>query len=250
MAGHSQFKNIMYRKGAQDAKRAKVFTKIIRELTTSARISGDPEANSRLRQAIIAARSANMPKDTMERAIKRGAGGEDLTDYVEVRYEGYGPSGVAVIVEALTDNRNRTAGEVRSAFTKFGGSLGETNSVSFMFDRVGIIRYPKDKISYDALFETALEAGAQNLEETDKGYEIECCLEDFATVRDELFSKLGDPESAQLIWKPQTTAPVNEEKVPSLMKFLDLLEDNDDVQTVFANFEISDEVMEKLAGGK
>ena len=174
MAGHSQFKNIMYRKGAQDAKRAKVFTKIIRELITSARISADPEANSRLRQAIIAARSANMPKDTMERAIKRGAGGEDLTDYVEVRYEGYGPSGVAVIVEALTDNRNRTAGEVRSAFTKFGGSLGETNSVSFMFDRVGIIRYPKDKISYDALFEMALEAGAQNLEETDKGFEIEC----------------------------------------------------------------------------
>ncbi|MBP9692167.1 MAG: YebC/PmpR family DNA-binding transcriptional regulator [Alphaproteobacteria bacterium] len=250
MAGHSQFKNIMYRKGAQDAKRAKVFTKIIRELTTSARISGDPEANSRLRQAIIAARSANMPKDTMERAIKRGAGGEDLTDYVEVRYEGYGPSGVAVIVEALTDNRNRTAGEVRSTFTKFGGNLGETNSVSFMFDRVGIIRYPKDKISYDALFEAALEAGAQNLEETDKGYEIECQLEDFATVRDELFSKFGDPESAQLIWKPQTTAPVDEEKVPSLMKFLDLLEDNDDVQTVFANFEISDEVMEKFAGGK
>jgi YebC/PmpR family DNA-binding regulatory protein len=250
MAGHSQFKNIMYRKGAQDAKRAKVFTKIIRELTTSARMNGDPEANPRLRQAIIAARSANMPKDTMERAIKRGAGGEDLTDYVEVRYEGYGPAGVAVIVEALTDNRNRTAAEVRAAFTKFGGSLGETNSVSFMFDHIGILRYPKDKMNYDALFETSLEAGAQNLEEADKSYEIECRLEDFSTVRDELFKVFGDPESAQLIWKPQTTTPVDEEKASSLMKFLDTLEDNDDVQTVFANFEISDEIMEKLESGK
>src|SRR5437899_10150807 len=157
MAGHSQFKNIMYRKGAQDAKRAKVFTKIIRELTTSARINPDLDANPRLRQAIIAARGANMPKDTMERAIKRGAGGEDTTDYAEVRYEGYGPAGVAVIIEALTDNRNRTAGEVRAAFTKFGGNLGETNSVSFMFVRMGILRYPKGKIYFDALFETALE---------------------------------------------------------------------------------------------
>ncbi len=250
MAGHSQFKNIMYRKGAQDAKRAKVFTKIIRELTTSARISPDPESNARLRQAIIAARGANMPKDTMERAIKRGAGGEDTTDYVEVRYEGYGPSGVAVIVEALTDNRNRTAGEVRAAFTKFGGNLGETNSVSFMFDRKGVIRYPKNKIDYETLFEASLEAGAQNIEDSDKGYDIECTLEDFATVRDQLMTQFGDPESAELIWKPQTTALVDEEKAISLMKFIDMLEDNDDVQAVFANFEMSDEVMEKLASGK
>src|SRR3990167_4946489 len=148
MAGHSQFKNIMYRKGAQDSKRAKVFTKIIRELTTSAKINPDLESNPRLRQAIIAARGSNMPKDTMERAIKRGAGGEDLTDYAEVRYEGYGPVGTAVIVEALTDNRNRTAGEVRAAFTKYGGNLGETNSVSFMFDRIGVIRYPKASLNY------------------------------------------------------------------------------------------------------
>ena len=250
MAGHSQFKNIMHRKGAQDAKRAKVFTKIIRELTTSARINPDLEANPRLRQAIIAARGANMPKDTMERAIKRGAVGEDNTDYAEVRYEGYGPGGVAVIVEALTDNRNRTAGEVRAAFTKYGGNLGETNSVSFMFDRVGIIRYPKEKINYDAVFEAALEAGAHNIESTEKAYEIECTLEDFATLRDELMAKFGDPESAELIWKPQTSAPVDEEKASSLMKFLDVLEDNDDVQAVFANFEISDEIMEKLASGK
>lgn len=247
MAGHSQFKNIMYRKGAQDAKRAKVFTKIIRELTTSARINPDVEANPRLRQAIIAARGANMPKETMERAIKRGAGGDDTTDYVEVRYEGYGPGGVAVIVEALTDNRNRTAGEVRAAFTKYGGNLGETNSVSFMFNRIGVIYYPKEKVNYDALFEAALESGAYNIESTPKGYEIEANLEDFAAVRDALMTKFGDPERAELIWKPQTTAPVDEEKASSLMKFLDVLEDNDDVQAVFANFEISNEIMEKLA---
>lgn len=250
MAGHSQFKNIMYRKGAQDAKRAKVFTKIIRELTTSARINPDMESNPRLRQAIIAARGANMPKDTMERAIKRGAGGEDNTDYVEVRYEGYGPGGVAVIVEALTDNRNRTAGEVRAAFTKFGGNLGETNSVSFMFDRIGVIRYPKDKVNYDILFEVALEAGAQHIESTEQSHEVECSLEDFASVRDALMAKFGDPESAELVWKPQTMAPVDEDKASSLMKLLDLLEDNDDVQSVFENADIPQEVMEKLAEGK
>ncbi len=250
MAGHSQFKNIMYRKGAQDKKRAKIFTKIIRELTTAARISSDPEANPRLRQAILAARNANMPKDTMERAVKRGAGGEDTADYVEVRYEGYGPGGVAVIVEALTDNRNRTAGEIRAAFTKHGGNLGETNSVSFMFDRVGLIRYPKSSINYDTLFEAALEAGAHDIVSSDKSFEIECTLEDFASVRDGLMAKFGDPESAELIWKPQTTAPVDEEKGASVLKLIDVLEDNDDVQTVFANFEMSDEVMEKLASGK
>ncbi len=246
MAGHSQFKNIMHRKGAQDAKRAKVFTKIIRELTTSARINPDPESNPRLRQAVIAARGANMPKDTMERAIKRGAGGEDMTDYVEVRYEGYGPGGIAVIVEALTDNRNRTAAEVRSAFTKHGGALGETNSVSFMFDRIGLIRYPKDKMTFDAIFDEALEGGAQNVEESEKSYEVECTLEDFATVRDHLMAAFGDPESAELIWKANNTTAVDEEKAITLMKFIDVLEDNDDVQTVFANFDIPDTVMEKL----
>lgn len=250
MAGHSQFKNIMYRKGAQDAKRAKVFTKIIRELTTSARINADPESNPRLRQAIIAARGANMPKDTMERAIKRGAGGEDTTDYVEVRYEGYGPGGVAVIVEALTDNRNRTAGEVRSSFTKYGGNLGETNSVSFMFDHIGSILYPKEKINYEALFEASLEAGGQNIEESDKGYEVECVLEDFVAVRESLIAKFGDPERAELTWKPQTTTLVDEEKAISLMKLIDVLEDNDDVQAVFTNVEMSEEVMAKLAEEK
>lgn len=250
MAGHSQFKNIMHRKGAQDAKRAKVFTKIIRELTTAARINPDVDSNPRLRQAIIAARGANMPKDTMDRAIKRGAGGEDNTDYVEVRYEGYGPGGVAVIVEALTDNRNRTAGEVRAAFAKFGGNLGETNSVSFMFERLGVVRYPKDKLGEDALFEAALEAGAQHLESLDTTYEVESSIEDFASVRDGLMAQFGDPESAELLWKPQTMAPVDEEKATSLLKLLDVLEDNDDVQSVYSNVEIADEVMEKLASGK
>src|SRR5476651_2330230 len=182
MAGHSQFKNIMYRKGAQDAKRAKVFTKIIRELTTAARINPDMESNPRLRQAIIAARGANMPKDTMERAIKRGAGGEDTTDYVEVRYEGYGPAGVAVIVEALTDNRNRTAGEVRSAFAKNGGALGETNSVSFMFNRVGAVRYPSSAASEEAMLEAAIEASAENAVTDDDGHDITCAVEDFFNV--------------------------------------------------------------------
>lgn len=250
MAGHSQFKNIMYRKGAQDAKRAKVFTKIIRELTTAARINPYREANPRLRQAIVAARSANMPKDTMERAIKRGAGGEDTADYAEVRYEGYGPGGVAVIVEALTDNRNRTAGEVRAAFTKHGGNLGEPNSVNFMFDRLGVIRYSKQKIDYDALFEVAVEGGADNIELVGEQYEIECPLESFSKVRDDLMTKYGDPLSAELLWKPQTTTHVDEEKAVSLMKLLDTLEDNDDVQAVFSNFEMSDEMMEKLASEK
>ena len=250
MAGHSQFKNIMHRKGAQDAKRAKVFTKIIRELTTAARMNPDMESNPRLRQAVIAARGANMPKDTMERAIKRGAGGEDNTDYVEVRYEGYGPGGVAVIVEALTDNRNRTAGEVRSAFTKYGGNLGETNSVSFMFDRIGVILYPRNQMSEYDLFEVALEAGAQHLESANTTYEVECSLEDFAGVRDALRAKFGDPESAELLWKPQTMAPVDEEKTATLMKLLDVLEDNDDVQSVYSNVEIADEMMEKLASVK
>ena len=248
MAGHSQFKNIMYRKGAQDAKRAKVFTKIIRELTTAARTNPDPEGNPRLRQAIIAARGANMPKDTMERAIKRGAGGEDTTDYAEVRYEGYGPGGVAVIVEALTDNRNRTAAEVRSAFTKCGGNLGETNSVSFMFDHLGVIRYGKDKVTFDGLFEAALEGGAQNVEEGDKTVDAECPLEDFAILRDRLITAFGDPESMEVIWKPHNTTPVDEEKATTLFKFLDVLEDNDDVQSVFANFDVSEEVMAKISG--
>lgn len=250
MAGHSQFKNIMHRKGAQDAKRAKVFTKLIRELTVAAR-SGlpDPAANPRLRAAIVAARGANMSKDTMDRAIKRGAGGEDGANYEEVRYEGYGPGSVAIIVEALTDNRNRTASEVRSAFTKNGGAMGESNSVSFMFDRIGAIRYPAAAATGEAMFEGALEAGADNVESDEDGHEVTCAPEDLGVVREALEARFGTPEYARLDWKPQTTVPVaDEDAAKLLLKLLDILEDNDDVQRVQANFEIADELMERLGG--
>lgn len=246
MAGHSQFKNIMYRKGAQDAKRAKLFTKLIRELTVAARVSPDPENNPRLRAAISAARSSNMPKDTMERAIKRGSGGEDGTNYEEVRYEGYGPSGVAIIVEALTDNRNRTAPEVRAIFSKHGGNLGESNSVSFQFDHLGYIAYPKEIASDDDMFEAAIEAGAEDVQSTKEGHEIYCPLDKLHEVRDGLSRGFGDPVAAKLIWRPQNTIAADEKAAETILKMLDALEDNDDVQAVFGNHEISDELMEKL----
>jgi YebC/PmpR family DNA-binding regulatory protein len=249
MAGHSQFKNIMHRKGAQDAKRAKVFTKLIRELTTAAR-SGqpDPAANPRLRAAIQAARVANMSKDTLERAIKRGAGNDAADNYEEVRYEGYGPGGVAVIVEALTDNRNRTAGEVRAAFSKNGGALGETNSVAFMFDRVGEIVFPASAASAEALFEGALEAGAEDVQSDEDGHSVTCAQDDFAAVREALEKKFGEPKSAKLVWKPKTTTPVEGEKAETLFKMIEVLEDSDDVQTVYANFDISEDELKRLAG--
>jgi YebC/PmpR family DNA-binding regulatory protein len=247
MAGHSQFKNIMYRKGAQDAKRAKAFTKIIRELTVAAR-SGvpDPNANPRLRAAINAARTANMPKDTMERAIKRGTGGDDGTQYDEVRYEGYGPGGVAVIVEALTDNRNRTASEVRTAFSKHGGSLGESGSVSFLFDRVGLIHFPADVASADDMFEAALDAGADNVETGDVGHEVTCAPDDLGTVREQLEERFGPSDSARLDWRPRTVVSLNEGDAETLFKFLNLLDDNDDVQRVSANFDVAEDIMERL----
>ena len=248
MAGHSQFKNIMHRKGAQDAKRAKVFTKIIRELTVSAKSgSADPESNPRLRAAIIAARGANMPKDNVDRAIKRATGGDDSIDYTEIRYEGYGPGGVAIIVEGLTDNRNRTASDVRSAFTKLGGSMGEPGSVSFMFDHVGHIAYPASRIQSDALFELALEAGASDVQSNDEVHDIYCDMESFAAARDFLMKQLGDPLQASLMWKPKTSAPLDEDAAKTVLKLIDVLEDNDDVQNVFSNFDISDDVMAKLS---
>jgi len=248
MAGHSQFKNIMHRKGAQDKKRAKVFSKIIRELTVAAKDGDDASTNPRLRLAISNARAANMPKDTMDRAIKRGAGDEDGTVYEEVRYEGYGPSGVAIIVDALTDNRNRTAAEVRAAFTRFNGNLGETNSVSFMFDRVGMIQYAADVASNDAMFEAALEAGAENVESTVEGHEIVCKPDDFAAVRETLIAKLGEPLSASLAWKPNTMTEIVEQKpAETLMKLIDTLEDNDDVQSISANYDISETILEKIS---
>lgn len=240
MAGHSQFKNIMYRKGAQDAKRAKIFTKIIRELTVAAKTGGaDPEANPRLRAAILNARTANMPKETLERAVKRGAGGEDMADYQEIRYEGYGPGGVALIVETLTDNRNRTAPEIRSCFNKYGGSLGEPNSVGFMFQRLGLIRYHQD-IHPDALLEVALEGGACDFKTDEQGHDVMCALEDFGELRDRLVSRFGDPEAAHLAWVPQNCVPISPEHVDMLSKLIDALEDNDDVQTVWTNATESD----------
>jgi YebC/PmpR family DNA-binding regulatory protein len=247
MAGHSQFKNIMHRKGAQDAKRAKVFTKIIRELTVAARSNADPASNPRLRAAITAAREQNMPKDTMERAIKRGAGGEDTTNYEEIRYEGYGPGGVAIIIEALTDNRNRTAGEVRTAFGKHGGALGETNSVSFMFEKLGSISYAAKAASADAIFEVALEAGARDVESNAESHEVTCAPEDFAALGEALEKKFGAPAHAALVWRPQTSVPVGEEVAQSVLKLIDVLDDNDDVRAVFANFEVSDDVMRRLS---
>lgn len=248
MAGHSQFKNIMHRKGAQDAKRAKVFTKIIRELTTAARSGlADPAQNPRLRAAVTAARAVNMPRDTIDRAIKRAAGGEDDTNYVEVRYEGYGPGRVAIIVEALTDNRNRTAGEIRAAFSKHGGALGETNSVSFMFDRLGVIRYPAPVADADTMLEAVIEAGGRDVASDETGHEVTTGPEDFNAVRDALEARFGPPESAALAWRPQNIVDVADEDAASgLIKLLEVLEDNDDVQVVSANYSVSDELMSRL----
>ena len=248
MAGHSQFKNIMHRKGKQDAKRGKLYTKLIREIVASCRAGlPDPAANPRLRAAVNAARVANMSKDTIDRAIKRGAGGEEGTAYEEVRYEGYGPGGVALIVEALTDNRNRTASDVRSTFTKNGGTLGETNSVAFNFSRHGVITYPPDTASADAMFEAALDAGAENVESTGDGHEVLSSVEGFAAVRDALEARFGPAREAKLAYRPQNTVPIGEEPARTLFTLIEALEDSDDVQTVIANFEIADDVMAKLA---
>ena len=247
MAGHSKFKNIMHRKGAQDSKRAKVFAKHAREIYVAAK-SGmpDPDKNPRLRTAILAARASSTPKENIERAIKKAEGGGEES-YDEVRYEGYGPGGTAVIVEALTDNRNRTASEVRSTFTKHGGNLGETGSVGFMFERVGSIQYAATAADADTMFEEALEAGASDVASDDDGHEVTCAPDDFATVRDALSAKFGDPVEAGFDWKPNTTTELDEQSAGTMLKLIDVLEDNDDVQNVFSNFEVSDEILEKLS---
>jgi YebC/PmpR family DNA-binding regulatory protein len=248
MAGHSQFKNIMHRKGAQDARRARQFAKLIREITVSARQGlPDPAANPRLRAAVAAARQANMPKDTVDRAIKKAVGAGGGEDYTEVRYEGYGPAGVAVIVEALTDNRNRTASDVRSAFSKHGGALGETNSVAFLFNRLGVVRYPASTASADAMLEAAIEAGAENVESTGEGHEITAAVEDFFPLRDALEARFGPPESARLDWRPTTTVTLDEDRAQSLLRLIDVLEDSDDVQSVYANFEIPEDIIARLS---
>ena len=251
MAGHSQFKNIMHRKGRQDAQRAKIFTKLIREITTAARLgAADPNANPRLRAAMIAARENNMTRDTIDRAIKRGSGNDADANYDEIRYEGYGPGGVAVIVEALTNNRNRTAGEVRSIFSKHGGNLGETNSVAFMFDRMGEFRFPLKVGSADAVMEKAIEAGAEDVvsgEGEDAVHEIYSAQDSFTAVREALEKSLGQPSSAKLMWRPKTTTPVEGETARKLLDLIAALEDNDDVQNVYANFELSDDALAKFA---
>lgn len=242
MSGHSQFKNIMYRKGAQDAKRAKIFSKISREIIVAVKEGGtDPESNTRLRSTLLEARSENMPKDNIDRAIKKAAGGDDTSNYQNVRYEGYGPGGVAIIVEGLTDNKNRTAPSVRSAFTKFGGSLGETNSVSFQFDHVGHIVYPQTVAEEEAMFEAAIEAGADDIVNEDEIYEVICSMENLSAVRDALIAKFGDPMEAKVIWRPKNTIAVDADTARSVLKLIDLLEDDDDVQYVVANYELPED---------
>jgi YebC/PmpR family DNA-binding regulatory protein len=246
MAGHSQFKNIMHRKGAQDAKRARVFAKLAREITVAAKQGQpDPAFNPRLRAALTAARQANMTKDAVERAIKKATGAGGGEDYVEVRYEGRGPAGVALIVEALTDNRNRTAGDVRSMFAKHGGALGET--VAFQFDRLGVVRYPAAVADAEAMLEAAIEAGAQDVASGEEGHEVLTAPEDLNAVRDALESRFGEAAGVKLEWRPNLTVSLDEEGAASVLKLIDALEDHDDVQNVYANFEVSDAVMAKLS---
>ena len=246
MAGHSKWANIQHRKGRQDAARSKLFSKLSKEITVAAKMGDpDPEKNPRLRLAVKEAKTNSVPKDVIERAIKKSSAGEG-DDYEEIRYEGYGPGGVALIVEALTDNRNRTASEVRSAFSKFNGNLAETGAVSFLFDRIGEIRYGDGAGDPDAVFEAALEAGADDVESTMEAHEIRCQPEELHAVAGALEDDLGEPQSAQLVWRPQTTVSLDEGNASTLLKLLDALDDNDDVQSVSANYEIADDVMERL----
>jgi YebC/PmpR family DNA-binding regulatory protein len=248
MAGHSQFKNIMHRKGRQDAQKSKLFGKLAREITVAAKLgTPDPAMNPRLRAAIVAARQENMPKDNIERAIKKALGGEG-DNYDEIRYEGYGPGGVAIIVEALTDNRNRAASDIRSYFTKAGGNLGETGSVAFLFDRTGVIEYDAGAASDDAMLDAAIEAGADDVISSESGHEIYASPESLREVAKALEAKFGEPRKAALTWKQQNTVAVDDETGEKLLKLMDVLNEHDDVQNVFANFEISDALMAKMGG--
>ncbi len=247
MAGHSKFKNIQFRKGAQDKKRAKLFSKLAREITAAAKMGlADPAMNPRLRGAIQTARAQNMPKDNIERAIKKSqeAGG---ANYEEVRYEGFGVGGVGVIVEALTDNRNRTASEVRSIFAKFGGNLGETGVVSFNFDRLGAIEFDAAKATPDQMLEAAIEAGAEDCESSAEGHVVYCHPDELHQVAKALEAKFGEPRSARILWRPKSTVPIGEEAGQRLLRMIEGLEDSEDVQNVYANFEIADEVLERLS---
>ena len=250
MAGHSHAKNVMHQKSKSEAKRSKIFAKLAREIAVSAKQGmPDPAHNPRLRAAIAEARKNNMPRDRIDRAIKAGQpGSSEGANYDEVRYEGYGPGGCALIVEALTDNRNRTAAELRTIFSKQGGAMGESGSVAFMFTRLGEIVYPVKTASADAMLEAAIDAGADNVESDDIAHTVTCVVEDFGAVRSALEAKFGEPESAKLTWYPNTETTLTGDAAQTLLKLVDTLEDNDDVQNVFGNFDVSDEDLDKFAG--
>jgi len=246
MAGHSQFKNIMHRKGRVDAVRSKLFGKLAREITVAAKLGlPDPAMNARLRAAIIAARAENVPKDNIERAIKK-AQGADAESYDEIRYEGYGPGGAALIVEAQTDNRNRTASDVRSAFTKSGGSLAETGAVSFMFDHVGVVEFDAKVADADTMLEAAIEAGADDVRSDESGHEITCAQEAYGEVSKALEARFGEPRRTALVWKAQNTIEVDDETGEKLIRLVEVIEDQDDVQNVYVNFALSPALMAKL----
>jgi len=248
MAGHSQFANIMHRKGKQDARRAKMFSKLSKEITVAAKMGApDPDFNPRLRLAINAAKAQSMPKDNIDRAVKKATGG-DGAGYEEIRYEGFGPGGIGVIVEVLTDNRNRAATDVRTAFSKNGGNLGETGSVSFMFDRMGEVIYPAAKGSEDEMLEAAIEAGADDVQSSEENHVIYCAGDALGAVSSALEAKFGEAESVKLMWRPQNNIAIEGEAAETLMKMLNALEDCDDVQNVYANFDMSAEELERLAG--
>jgi len=247
MAGHSQFKNIMHRKGRQDKVRSKLFGKLAREITTAAKLGQpDPAFNPRLSAAIIAARAENMTKDVIERAIRKSQGG-DAESYDDMRYEGYGPGGVAIIVEVLTDNRNRTAGEVRAAFTKSGGNLAETGAVSFMFDHLGVVEYDAQAASNDTIFEFAIEVGAEDVVSSESGHEIYTAADSLRELAKAMEAKFGEPRKAALVWKPKNTVAVDDVQGEKIFGLLEALNENDDVQNVYANFEVSEAVVAKMS---
>ncbi|MBV9261223.1 MAG: YebC/PmpR family DNA-binding transcriptional regulator [Pseudolabrys sp.] len=247
MAGHSQFKNIMHKKGKADKARSKIFSKLAREITVAAKLGlPDPAFNPRLRSAILAARAENMPKDNIERAIKKSQGA-DSENYDEIRYEGYGPGGVAVIVEALTDNRNRTAGDVRAVFTKAGGNLAETGAVSFMFDHVGVVEFDAKVASADTMLEAAIEAGADDVVSDENGHQVFTTQENLKDVAKALEAKFGEPRKAAVVWKPQNTIALDDDQGEKILKLMDALDEHDDVQNVYANFEVSDALVQKMS---
>ncbi len=247
MAGHSQFKNIMHKKGRADKARSKLFSKLAREITVSAKLGlPDPAFNPRLRAAILAAKAENMPKDNIERAIKKSQGG-DSENYDAIRYEGYAPGGVAVIVEALTDNRNRTAGEVRSIFTKAGGNLAESGAVSFMFEHVGVVEYDTGNADADAMLEAAIEAGAEDVISNEDGHQVFTVTDQLAEVTKALEAKFGEPRKSAMVWKPQNTIAVDDDTGEKILKLMDALDDSEDVQNVYANFEVSDALVQKMS---